>query len=96
MKNSGVLGLVALALVSCGCAGYQAKLENAQKKAKDLAVKVECRAKVVAPYLDYVLEADLPAVLDGADISDVLAVSGVAKAEVEKVKAEFKACGALK
>jgi len=92
MKKLFVLGAVVLA---AGCAGYQAKLDSAQAKAKDLKQRVECRAKVLVPYLDFVLESDLPALLDGADLSDVMAVSGEAEAEVAKVKAAFAACGKL-
>jgi hypothetical protein len=92
MKKLVVLSAVVLA---AGCAGYQAKLDNAQAKAKDLKQKVECRAKVLVPYLDFVLEQDLPALLDGADIADILAVSGTAEAEADKVKAAFAACGKL-
>lgn len=94
MKNLIVIGAVVASVV--GCAGYQAKLENAQAKAKDAAEKVMCRAEVVKPYVEYILEADLPAVLDGADISDVMAVSGAAKEEVAKVKEAFAACGKIK
>lgn len=93
MKKLVVIGAVVASVV--GCAGYQAKLENAQAKARDAAEKVECRVAVIKPYLEYVLEADLPAVLDGADISDVLAVSGAAKEEVAKVKEAFAACGKI-
>ena len=93
MKKLVVLSAVVLSAVSC--AGYQAKLENAQVKAQDVKEKVECRAKVILPYLDYVLEADLPAVLEGSDISDILAMSEAAEDEVAKVKAAFAACGKL-
>lgn len=90
-----VVGIAVVFASVIGCAGYQGKLDNAQAKAKDAAGKVVCRAKVVAPYVDFILEADLPAVLDGADISDVLAVSGAAKEEVAKVKEAFAACGKI-
>lgn len=93
MKN--LILISALVASAVGCAGYQAKLENAQAKAKDLKEKVECRARVIEPYVAYILEADLPAVLDGASIEDILDVSGAAEAEIAKVKAAFAACGKL-
>ncbi len=74
------------------CAGYQAKLNDAMAKAKDIKAKVECRAKVLDPYVNYILEQDIPAYLDGADVTDVLVVAGVVDVEFAKVKAEFKAC----
>ncbi len=76
------------------CAGYQAKLENAMSKAKDLKAKIECRAKVLNPYVDYVLESDLPAYLEGASIDTVLEVANVVVPEFDVIKAEFKACAA--
>ena len=86
--------LIAFAAASLvACAGYQAKLATAKEKAKDLKEKIECRAKVIEPYLEYVLDNDLPAILEGADISDILDVTGMAKEECDKIKAEFKACG---
>ena len=93
MKNLIVIS--ALVASAVGCAGYQAKLDNAQTKAKDVVQRVECRAKVVSPYLDFVLEQDLPAILDGASVEDMLAMSGEAEAEVAKVKAAFAACGKI-
>jgi hypothetical protein len=93
MNKLLVIGMVVASVV--GCAGYQAKLEDAQMKAKDLAVKVECRAAIVRPYVEYILEADLPAVLDGASIEDVLSVAGVVEAEALKVKEAFAACGKI-
>jgi hypothetical protein len=95
MKMKKLIVLSAVVLSAVGCAGYQAKLENAQAKAKDVKEKVECRAKVILPYLDYVMEVDLPAVLEGSDISDILAMSEATQDEVEKVKAAFKACGKI-
>ena len=91
--NKLVIGMLVASVV--GCAGYQAKLDSAQAKARDLAERVECRAKIVAPYVEYILEADLPAVLDGASIEDVLSVAGVVEAEAKKVKEAFAACGKL-
>lgn len=85
---AGVVGLFA-------CAGYQAKLEDAKTKANDLKEAVECRADVVKPYLEYVTGEDLVAVLEGADIKDLLEMAGVAKTEFEAAKAAFAACGDL-
>lgn len=92
MKKLLVLGAVAL---SVGCAGYQAKLDTAKGKAEDLYKKVECRAEVLKPYLDYVTGDDLVKCLEGADIADVLAVAGEADQKVKEVKAAFAACGKL-
>lgn len=93
MKNLIVIGALVASVV--GCAGYQGKLEDAQMKAKDVYAKVQCRAKVVAPYVDYALEQDLPAILEGSSIDDILAMSGVVKDEADKVKAAFAACGKI-
>lgn len=79
-----------------GCAGLQTKLKNAKNKASDAYPKVECRAEVILPYVDYILEADLPAILDGLqDIDYVLEVAGVVSQEAKEVKAAFAACGKL-
>lgn len=93
MKNLVVIGAVVASVV--GCAGYQGKLEDAQMKAKDVYAKVQCRAKVVLPYVDLILEQDLPAILEGSSIDDVLDMSGAAKDEADKVKAAFAACGKI-
>jgi hypothetical protein len=87
---------LAVAAVACSfaCAGYQAKLNDAMAKAKDIKAKVECRAKVLDPYVNYILEQDIPAYLDGADITTVLEVADVVVPEFDKIKAEFKACSA--
>lgn len=88
------LTVAAVALSVSACAGYQAKLNDAMAKAKDIKAKVECRAKVLDPYVDYILEQDIPAYLDGADVTDVLVVASVFDVEFSKVKAAFKACSA--
>jgi hypothetical protein len=93
MKNLIVVGALVASVV--GCAGYQSKIDNAQMKARDTYAKVVCRAKVVEPYVEYVLESDLPKVLEGADVSDILDVAGLAEAEVKEVKAAFAACGKI-
>ncbi len=93
MKNLIVISAVIASVV--GCAGYQSRLDDAQTKARDLKEKVVCRAKVIGPYVAYALEADLPALLDGADIADLMAVSGAVDAEVAEVKAAFAACGKI-
>jgi hypothetical protein len=85
----GVIGLV-------GCAGAQAKLADAKSKAKDLYPKVECRAKVIEPYVDMILAEDLPAVLEGLkDVEFVLELAGKTNEEVKAVKAAFAECGKL-
>ncbi len=76
------------------CAGYQAKLENAMEKARDLKAKIDCRAKILYPYVDLILEEDLPALLEGADVTTVLEVANVVMPEFAVIKAEFKACAA--
>ncbi len=76
------------------CAGYQAKLENAMEKARDVKAKVDCRAKILNPYVDLILAQDLPAYLEGASIDAVLDTAEVVMPEFEKIKAEFKACAA--
>ncbi len=81
-------------LALSACAGYQAKLNDAMAKAKDLKAKIECRAKILNPYVDLVLAEDLPALLDGADITTVLEVANVVVPELDVIKAEFKACSA--
>jgi hypothetical protein len=93
MKNLVVIGAVVASVV--GCAGYQSKIENAQMKARDTYAKVVCRAKVVAPYVDLILEQDLPAILEGSSIDDLLAMSGAVKDEADKVKAAFATCGKI-
>ncbi len=93
MKNLVVVGALVASVV--GCAGYQGKIEDAQLKARDVYAKVQCRAKVVLPYVDLILESDLPKVLEGSSIDDILDMSGVAKDEADKVKAAFAACGKI-
>lgn len=91
-KLVAVLSVIALA----GCAGTQQKLVDAKAKAKDLGPKIECRAKVVEPYIDFILEQDLPELLDGLkNVDYVLEVAGVLKAEADATKAAFAACGKL-
>jgi hypothetical protein len=85
----GVLSLVA-------CAGVQAKLADAKSKASDAYPKVECRAKVIDPYVDFILAADLPAILDGLQsFEGALEAAGVLKEEVANVKQAFANCGKL-
>lgn len=93
MKNLiAILGIASL----FACAGVQAKLADAKALAKDKAPKVECRAKVLEPYVDAILAADLPAILDGLQsFEGALEAAGVLKEEVAKVQAEFAACGKL-
>lgn len=91
-KLVAVLGIASL----FACVGVQKKLADAKAAAKDAAPKVECRAKVVEPYLDFLLAADLPAILDGLQsFEGALEAAGVLKEEVANVKASFAACGKL-
>jgi hypothetical protein len=93
MNKLVVIGMVVASVV--GCAGYQGKLEDAQMKARDVYAKVQCRAKVVLPYVDLILAEDLPKVLEGSSIDDILDMSGAAEKEVAEVKAAFAACGKI-
>lgn len=83
-------------LTFVACAGVQTKLADAKAHAKDLAPRVECRAKILEPYLDAVLAADLPDVLDGLkSFEGALEAAGYLKEEVAAIKSEFAKCGKL-
>lgn len=92
MKLVTVLGVLSMV----ACVGVQSKLADAKAHVKDAYPKVECRAKVIEPYVDYVLAVDLPDLLDGLkDIDYVLEVAGVVSQEAKDVKQAFAACGKL-
>ena len=83
---------LAIALFAVGCAGYQAKVEEAKAKVHAAKEAVECRLDVISPYLAYVTSEDLPKYLEGADIVELLQAVDVAKDEVAKAKEAFNAC----
>jgi hypothetical protein len=93
MKN--ILALVSLLAVAAGCAGVQAKLADAKSKATDAYPKVECRAEVILPYVDFILAEDLSKYLDGMSVTEILVAAGVAQEEFKAAEAAFKACGGL-
>lgn len=91
-KVVAILGVLSL----CACAGLQTKLADAKAKVKEAGPKVECRAKVIEPYVDAILAADLPDVLEGLkSFEGALEAAGYLKEEIENVKAEFAKCGKL-
>lgn len=90
-KFLAIVSLIAVA----GCAGVQAKLADAKAKATDAYPKVECRAEVILPYVDFILAEDLNKYLDGMSITEILVAAGVAQKEYQAVDAAFKACGKL-
>lgn len=93
MKN--LIAILAVASL-CACAGLQTKLADAKSKAKDLYPRVECRAKVIEPYIDFALAEDLPELLEGLKSVDyLLEVAGVVSQEAKDIKAAFAACGKL-
>jgi hypothetical protein len=93
MKN--ILAIVSVIALAVGCVGVQKKLADAKSAAKDALPKVECRIKVVEPYVDFILAEDLSKYLDGLSITEVLVAAGVAQEEYEAADAAFKACGKL-
>jgi hypothetical protein len=92
MKN--LIPLVVLVSLF-GCASYQKKVDEAKSHAKDAAEKVECRVKVLEPYLSYITSEQLTEFLEGADIGELLDAVEQSKAAVKQVKADFAACGKL-
>lgn len=86
---------VCVAVALCACAGYQKKVDDAKSKAKDLAERVECRAKVLAPYVEFATSEQLTEFLEGADIGELLDAVETSKDAVKQVKADFAACGKL-
>lgn len=86
---------VCVAVALFGCAGYQKKVDEAKAHAKDAAEKVECRVKVLEPYLSYITSEQLTDFLEGADIGELLDAVETSKDAVKQVKADFAACGKL-
>lgn len=94
MKQS----LIAIALLCglAGCAGAQNKIDKIQDR-------VNCVVDLLQPYTDYLTEDQLDAVVTdaealvkNADILSALEYAGVAKTEIEKVKAGLKECKLIK
>ena len=83
-----IAAITLLALTSFGCAGAQTKIDHVQSQ-------INCYFDLVQPYAELLTEEQLKELTKDLDVISVLEYAGVAKEEIEKVKAGIEVCKAL-
>lgn len=84
--------LIAIA-ASCSLFACQA---GTSVKVRDVLEKIECKAKVLAPYEAYFLSDQFEESIQGRDYIGILVAANISPSEIEKVVHAFKACDDVK